>query len=354
MKRSILLLLSHSCNLNCKYCYETHKDKRKMSLSKAISVLEKEFSDTPENIEIINLLGGEPLMNYEIIPGICEWVWSKNPNMQIFIRTNGTLLNNERKDWFARHANNLGLGLSIDGLPSTTFFNRGAKDLDLDYFMTYWPEVPLKMTIFPATIKELADSIIYLHQKGFSITGGLAQGVQWDDASTRELDHQLSIITDYYISHPELTPISPLLSLDFDHYGDEYTIQRPCWERNPVHTYDCDNERLPCHFFSSIVQGNYRESILKDVRNITHQIDDDDCKSCEIRWMCSNCMGMNYQHTKDFKTNVNKKFLCNCRKICAKWSAKIVLGRAIDHPIVESTDQKEIISNALKAYNRYF
>lgn len=132
MKRSILLLLSHNCNLSCKYCYERFKDSRKMSLNDAIEILDREFSDDCE-ITNIDLLGGEPLMNYEIIPPICEWIWERKPNMQVFIRTNGTLLTKEMKRWFSSHSEKIGLGLSIDGTPKVNYFNRGVKDADIDF-----------------------------------------------------------------------------------------------------------------------------------------------------------------------------------------------------------------------------
>ena len=47
-----------------------------MSLNDAIEILDREFSDDSE-ITNIDLLGGEPLMNYEIIPPICEWIWER-------------------------------------------------------------------------------------------------------------------------------------------------------------------------------------------------------------------------------------------------------------------------------------
>ena len=56
MKRSILLLISHSCNLTCKYCYERFKDSRKMTLDRAIEILEREFSEDAEGITNVDLL----------------------------------------------------------------------------------------------------------------------------------------------------------------------------------------------------------------------------------------------------------------------------------------------------------
>lgn len=161
MKRAILLLISHSCNLACKYCYERFKDSRKMSLEDAIEILQKEFSNNAEEITNIDLLGGEPLSNYPIIPPICEWIWTRFPKMQVFIRTNGTLLSEEMKEWFSNHHKQVGLGLSIDGTAKTNYFNRGVKEVDFDFFKKYWPDVPVKITAFPLSV----DSLVDLHKE---------------------------------------------------------------------------------------------------------------------------------------------------------------------------------------------
>ena len=46
-----------------------------MTLDRAIEILEREFSEDAEGITNVDLLGGEPLSNYSIIPHICKWIW---------------------------------------------------------------------------------------------------------------------------------------------------------------------------------------------------------------------------------------------------------------------------------------
>ena len=73
MSKTILLLLSHSFNFNCKYCYEKFKESKKMTWNLARQILEQEFNDQTEDIKRIDLIGGEPLTNFPLIPRICEW-----------------------------------------------------------------------------------------------------------------------------------------------------------------------------------------------------------------------------------------------------------------------------------------
>ena len=345
MKRSILLLISHTCNLACKYCYEKFKDSRKMTLDDAIEILEHEFSYEPDDITNVDLLGGEPLSNYSIIPQVCEWVWARNPKMQIFIRTNGTLLSEEMKCWFSKHCNLVGLGLSIDGNPGTNYFNRGVKDTDIYYFKKHWPDVPVKVTIFPQSVATLFESLVYLYEKGVRVTGGLAQGVEWDKYSCVVLGKEMEKLIDYYISNPQIPPLEPLFVLSFDHAFDiresSNVSEKPCWERNIVHTYDCEKELLPCHMFSTIVQGKRnRNTILKDADNLKEEKVDIECLKCPIRWSCTNCMALNYQHFGDFGKNVNRLYSCSAHKTAAYWSASLLTSLALKNRVDLSNQGK--------------
>ncbi|MCM1078267.1 MAG: 4Fe-4S cluster-binding domain-containing protein [Bacteroidales bacterium] len=360
MKRAILLLLTHSCNLSCKYCYEKFKDSRKMSSPKAIDILEQEFAVNSEDITNIDLLGGEPLANFDIIPVLCDWIWSKKTEMQIFIRTNGTLLSPHMKCWFSQHRKLLGLGLSIDGTPITNLINRGVKNVDLEYFKENWPDVPVKITVFPDTVDSLFESVIYLYNKGFNITGGLAQGVMWNDVACNKLNKQMEKLTELYLSDSSRNPITPLFSLDFNQAFTTYDATKgdiPCWNRNIVHTYDCDYEKLPCHMFSVLVQGQQKQKLIARASTMTKEIIDSDCRNCPIRWSCINCMALNFQRYGTFDKNINRELACKAHKITAYWSAVLLTSRAqLDLMDLSISENRESVSNAItyiKTYGEY-
>ncbi len=351
--KTLLLLISHSCNLNCKYCYEWFKDSRKMSWEQAVEILEKEFLYNTEPIESVDILGGEPLTNFEIIPQICKWIWNKFPKTQIFARTNGVLLSETMKDWFGANKHRFILGLSIDGVPEVNYINRGVKTIDIEFFKQNWPENPIKMTIFPESVHLLASSVKDFYNKGFKVIGGLAQGVKWDNEYCIELERQLSQLTDYYLSHPNTTPLEPLYDLNFDKafwFPIEEVSEVPCWCKANMHTYDCDGELLPCHMFSVIVQGKEkRKIVLRNIQDVKCELLPKDCQICPIRWCCKNCMAMNYQHTGNFYDNINLKLMCNAQKIAATASAEFIVRKIIntDTPI-HSSKEFESVSNAIR------
>lgn len=358
MKRSVLLLISHSCNLSCRYCYEHYKDARKMTCEEAINILTTEFASSPEDITGIDLLGGEPLTNFGIIPDLCKWIWNQNPSMQVFIRTNGTLLTQTMKDWFMENNKLVGLGISVDGTPDNNLFNRGFKDLDLDFFRDNWPDIPAKFTVFPDSANLLTESVIYLHHRGFNVIGGIAQGVKWNKDACKELNRQMGKLVEYYSVNMLIEPPKPLFSLDFNNaynYFDSTNLEKPCWERDVVHTYDCDYELLPCHMFSSLVQGKEgRATIINDYLNVCHDLCDEECMQCPIRWSCVNCMALNYHLYRDFKRNANKVLSCEAHNIIAYWSAILLTKRAMKGVLdLSNIGIRDSITNAIKFIKEY-
>lgn len=328
-----------------------------MTYAEAIDILNKEFSVSPNDITGVDLLGGEPLTNFEIIPDLCNWIWNKFPAMQIFIRTNGTLLTKSMKNWFINNNKLVGLGISVDGTPENNLFNRGIKDLDLDFFRENWPDVPAKLTVFPDSVEKLSESVIFLHNKGFHVIGGIAQGIEWDRDACKELNRQMKNLAEYYADNTSLEPPKPLFSLDFNQSYNFYNskLEKPCWARDIVHTYDCDYELLPCHMFSSLVQGpEGRRTIVNDYLKVTHDICDEECMTCPIRWSCVNCMALNYHLYRDFKKNANRILSCEAHKITAYWSAILLTQRAINGTLdLSNSEIRDSLTNAIKYVKEY-
>lgn len=353
VKKTLLLLISHSCNLNCKYCYEWHKDSRLMTWEQALKILESEFLSCTEEIDSVDLLGGEPLTNFPLIKRISNWVWKNSPDTKIFARTNGTLLTDEMKKWFSKNRDHFILGLSLDGTPEMNSINRGFKYSDLYFFITNWPENPIKMTLFPDSINYLYESVISLYNKGAKVIAGLAQGVPWDEKSCSTLLFELEKLNDYYLSNIHLSPIEPLYDLNFEKafwIMPTDITENACWDNANIHSYDCDGERLPCHMFSTIVQGTEkRQRILSDRKDITYEIVCEECRECPIRWSCKNCMAMNYQHTGDFGENINLRFSCEAQKVASEASASYLI-RLLGNKDKYTNIELERLSNALKYY----
>ena len=70
-KRSVTVMLTNRCNLNCIYCYETNKENKEIELNTALKIIGQELScnDGYDSIEF-NLFGGEPFLRFDLIQSI--------------------------------------------------------------------------------------------------------------------------------------------------------------------------------------------------------------------------------------------------------------------------------------------
>ena len=170
--RTLMLMVTNSCNLNCVYCYEIHKTLHKMDFETATRAILDVFDETGFDGVSIQFMGGEPLLAFPLIKDVSEWLWSKNIKYpySLFAATNGTLLNEEMKNWFTANKHRISLGLSFDGDVSTQNTNRSnsASLVDLDYFRDTWPESSVKMTISTDSLKNLCNNVVFLEEKGFT------------------------------------------------------------------------------------------------------------------------------------------------------------------------------------------
>ena len=46
--KTISVILTESCNLNCSYCYEKYKNPRNMNAEKTVEIIEKELNEDNE------------------------------------------------------------------------------------------------------------------------------------------------------------------------------------------------------------------------------------------------------------------------------------------------------------------
>ena len=125
--QSLTFIVTEDCNLRCKYCYITHKaSNAKMSLEVAQKFIDYVLSGSIKMQEavILDFIGGEPLLEVDLISQICDyfkikayeknidWYW----NYRINISTNGVNYSDKNVQGFiAKNKGKLSIGISIDG-----------------------------------------------------------------------------------------------------------------------------------------------------------------------------------------------------------------------------------------------
>ena len=277
-----------------------------VSLAKDILLKELAFvrqSDEFEELEV-DFMGGEPFMNFSLIKEIVEWLIDLKQDVPFITAcaTNGTLIDDTKKDWLRAHKNFFVPGLSYDGDINMQQQNRGTaeKSIDMPFFMETYPTETFHMTISKETLPHLAHGVLALQRAGGNLDAALAQGVDWTDEDASVFHEQLGILANAYLEDESLTPVNLLARPLFGIATSEPNQAKFCGTGTSMITYDIDGKTYPCHMFSSLVLGSERALELeKSGINADCHIIDHFCDNCILRNWCPTCYGFNYRFRDD-------------------------------------------------------
>ena len=322
----VTITLTNNCNLSCSYCYEHHKSKKTISFDIAKEIIDAELSgiNPDEKIEF-DLFGGEPFLEFDLIKQITEYICKikGDKQCQIFATTNGTLVHGEIQKWLREHRCCFVCGLSLDGTREMHNINRSNSydDIDTDFFRELYPDQDVKMTISKETLPNLADGVIDLHKKGFSVSCNLAYEIDWSsEENAILLNRELHKLIDYYLKNPDIIPCS-MLDMSITNVGtngDE--ALRFCGAGISMRSYDVDGKVYPCQFFMPLSLGEEKSLKVKEIEFPTDIISPElleiKCRDCVIRSVCPNCFGANFASTGNiYKRDDN---MCKLTKITLK------------------------------------
>lgn len=360
---SITLTLTEACNLKCYYCYEEQKTTKTMSFKTAKRIIDNELGLKDDfDIMTIDFFGGEPFLEFDLLKTICEYVWSKewNKEYRFFVSTNGTLIHGEIKEWLKQHKEKIWVGLSYDGNYEMQDINRcnSSDKIDLSFFAENWPTQGVKMTITPKTLPHLANGVIFLHEQGFNVNCNLAYGLDWSNLQYDTiLEKQLSILINYYCSHPEIKPCS-MLDMEISYVGIasqlEYT--KWCGAGTSMRVYSTDGICYPCHFFEPLALGEEKAIKSFDIDfSQAVQLQDKDCNGCCLLPVCPTCYGSNYATTGD--VSQKDKNICRLTKIMALANSFLkykLLTKYTDDDLKITTERRKMLTDGIISIQKNF
>ncbi|MBR2151826.1 MAG: thioether cross-link-forming SCIFF peptide maturase [Clostridia bacterium] len=120
--KALCLHVSHTCNLNCSYCFASqgkyHGDRALMSFEVGKQALDFLVANSGKrrNLEV-DFFGGEPLMNWDVCKKLVEYARSiekeHNKNFRFTLTTNGVLIDDDVIEFSNKEMSNV--VLSLDG-----------------------------------------------------------------------------------------------------------------------------------------------------------------------------------------------------------------------------------------------
>jgi len=300
-KREIYVVITHACNLRCKYCYyDKGYDATHPAIERLKDVLEVEYSTKHENIEVA-FHGGEPFLEWDAIREIAEWTWATYPNIIFRATTNGTVLTDRIKDWLRIHRKSFIVTLSIDGLRDIhNKYRCNSYDLiDRPFFRDVFPTVGVKMTVSPGGLSKMYEGFCSLSDEGFYVNPSLAREAEWEPKTDVPIfREQLDRLANWYLVHPNIPP-AELLGINFveQPVSDGESHKCSCGAGRTIVAYDYDGTKYPCHSFINFCRKPSKSELDSLFATLSKNSADalhSPCAKCFLSPWCAPCYGLSW------------------------------------------------------------
>ena len=333
--KAMCLLVTMDCNLRCEYCFASQGDyamgRKVMSFEtgkKALDFLLENSGDR-ENLEV-DFLGGEPLMNWDVVKKLVEYGRSKeaeyHKHFRFTVTTNGLLLDEEKMDFINKEMSNV--VLSIDGRKDVN--DRVRKRVDgsgcYDRIIPRYKELAEKRNYenyyvrgtFTKYNLDFASDVFHLYDLGFDQIS--VEPVVCDhDEKYAITERDLPAVFSEYERLAQLMLVNEKkgkhfnffhFMLDLDQGPCAIKRLRGCGSGNEYVAITSDGDIYPCHQFVGIPEylmgnihsGEFNSDIKKDFA-AAHIYNKEDCRRCWAKFYCSGgCNANNFIYTGNILT----------------------------------------------------
>lgn len=347
--QTITFIITEDCNLRCKYCYITHKaSDKKMNFKTAQLfidyILTEDFKR--EEAVIIEFIGGEPLIEIELIDQICDyfklktfemdldWHW----NYRISICTNGVNYSDQQvQNFLKKNLGKLSVTITLDGTKEKhdlqRIFPNGEGSYDtikknIGLWLTQFSG-STKVTFASDDLRFLKDSIIALWNDGIlDISANVVFEDVWKDNDDVIFEEQLKELADYILDNQIFAKHYCSLFDDSigQFYSDEDLKKTSCGTGKMI-AVGPDGNLYPCLRYKdyslndkpewslgNVDDGIDMEKVRPFMTAISKLQSDDECINCEVASGCSYCQGFNYDDA-EIPTNFHRaKYICKMHK----------------------------------------
>lgn len=355
--RNVQLMMSTGCNLSCRYCYQDDKKRKNMSKEVMESFIDFLCDTNPETETLIDLFGGEPLLNWDIIKYGLELMEDLNlmRKLHFMISTNGTLIDDEIAYTLSKY--NIHVNISVDGTPEKHNYERNnsydktIQGLRKLYEHGLSRNITARLT-FPnnyfGNIEEHVKSVLNLGIPEVTFAAILAGGITDEELSTYEESmYRTSILILKYVEYGlAIIPKYMRNLLSTEHINStDFKPRPPChFKADTGFVVDTDGVLFGCSIapntdfedysskvYNECVVGNIRYGVAYN-RNIgghypcTVLTAKNDCINCEARNMCTPCAMENMlSSTRDYHLVAEDK----CKLFRAKYRVALRLHKWI-------------------------
>ena len=370
--KSLCLHIAHDCNLRCGYCFAGTGDfgGYRAMMSKETAEKAVEFaiagSKMRHNLEL-DLFGGEPLMNTEVVKHVINYVrrreFETGKNIKLTLTTNGTLLNDDIIQFL--NDNRVMLVLSLDGKKETHDNMR---------------PFPNKTGSYDAAVRGFKKVIESRNGKNYYLRGTYTHfnpHFAEDTLDMTKIGKELSVEPVVGIDEPYVLSEAdlPVLYEEYDKLARAYLQKRregdafdffhfnvaldngPCVAKRLAgcgagHEYFAitpEGDIYPCHQFvgreeyklGTLETGVVKPDLVQKFRH-THVMTKKECSTCWARFFCS---GGCHANADLINGDISKPYQYGCKLQKKRLECAIVLQAILAAEAQEGKDMRPEITN---------
>ena len=349
--KSITFCVTEDCNLACKYCYMTGKNKaNKMTFEtakKAVDFILSNRADFNEDSVIWDFIGGEPFLEIDLIDQISDYIKLQmytldHPwfgNYRFSFSTNGVLYNSPKvQEYISKNKGNISINISVDGNKLKHDLQRVKTDGSGSYddvvknvplWLQQFPGVSTKATFAHDDLPYLKDSVISLWGLGINtVSANLVFEDVWCKDDDIIFENQLKELGDYVLENNlwkehSVRFFNPEIGFPLQ----EEDIWRNYCGSGKMLAIDCNGNLFPCVRFYDMSLNNRKAFSIGDVNNglnkdkirpflaltLKHQ-STEECIKCEVASGCAWCQGCNYDLAETDTIYQRATYLCKMHK----------------------------------------
>lgn len=302
--RSVTFQVTDDCPCACTYCYQGHKGHRMMSretAKKGVDLLFKMYDeDTSSFINkntkaiILDFIGGEPLMNIDVIDYICSYFMEEclrrhHPwllTWRASMISNGALYFDPKVQAFLKKFNKfVSFGITIDGPKeihdSCRIYHDGHGNFDdayrafKHYNSHYGRNSSTKVTIAPENLDNLNKIIKFFIDDGVNIIhANTVFEAEWTNDDAKKFYCELKKMADYLLDNNVDAYVSLFSEIHFDPMSPEENGNW-CWGKGTPILTDKGYKPIEEIQIGDLVYTHTGE--LKPVINTMHHFDENVC-----------------------------------------------------------------------------
>ncbi len=329
------LHITNDCNLRCKYCY-IHKTKSNMPNCIVYESIDKMLESCRKNNFpklCLMLVGGEPLMRFDLIKEIVEYCAKNKGDIQVryVIPTNGTLITPEIAKYIADQ--NMSVGVSIDGIERYHDKNRIRRDGSgsyksamngIDNLINHGIKPSIMVTVTKENLEGLPELTKFMINKKIFFRFSFERDTQTGKPAILEDEkYCIKILKQCFkIMKDELCKGNLGWAFQFGDVTFSKPVRRACAAGKNFFSIGQDGSIGSCSLGLECTKSNITElkDVITDIDNIFSEIsktsacDIEECSKCIWRHSCAGACPL--QTYASYKTFLHVSPYCNLYKEC--------------------------------------